>query len=463
VRDALAAVGRGVRYGDQPRARQVREPGEEMGLYLVDVFGNEVLIHAYPPGCYDPMPLAPRPVPPLMPDRVALDRAEGYFYVGNVYVGTGMERVPPGAVKFLRVVEVPEKRFWTHPAWDGQGQEAPAINWHDFNTKRILGTVPVEADGSAYFEVPADRFVYFQILDADGLMVQSMRSGTIVRPGEAAGCVGCHEDRLAAAPVGERAAVRRPPRTLDPWYGPTRDFSYTQEVQPVFDRHCVRCHDYGKDGAKKLLLCGDRGLAFNVSYHELWRKKLIHVVGAGPAEVQPPGSWGARASRIVQLLRAGHNDVRLSREEFDRIATWIDLNAPYYPTYASAYPDSLYGRSPLSAGQLKRLSELTGMKFGGQEGDRLVNLTRPELSLCLAGFKDRSDTKLAEALAILRAGVEMLAKRPREDMTGSRLDGLDAQREARYQERARIEADVRRAILSGVKIYPYHPGRPSGS
>jgi hypothetical protein len=440
-------------------ARQVREPGEEMGLYLVDVFGNEVLVHADPPGCYDPMPLAPRPVPPLMPDRVALDRAEGYFYVGNVYVGTGMERVPRGAVKFLRVVEVPEKRFWTHPAWDGQGQEAPAINWHDFNTKRILGAAAVEDDGSAYVAVPADRFVYFQLLDADGMMIQSMRSGTIVRPGETAGCAGCHEDRLSAAPVGAPEALRRPPRKLDPWYGPARDFSYAQEVQPVFDRHCVRCHDQGKDGAKKLLLNGDRGLAFNVSYHELWQKKYIQAIGAGPADIQPPYAWGAQASRLVKVLRAGHNDIRLTREDLDRIVTWIDLNAPYYPSYASCYPDNLYGRSPLSAAQLKRLTDLTGAKFGGHEGDRLVNLTRPEISPCLVGFKDRSDPKLAEALAILRAGVEMLAKRPREDMTGSRLDGLDAQRESRYQERARIEADVRRAILNGVKIYPYPAGQ----
>ena len=109
------------------------------------------------------------------------------------------------------MVESPEKRFWTNPAWDGgTGQQAPAMAWDDFNNKRILGTVPVEDDGSAYFTVPADRFVYFQLLDERGMMIQSMRSGTIVRPGETVGCVGCHESRSSvgvAAADGRRHAA----------------------------------------------------------------------------------------------------------------------------------------------------------------------------------------------------------------------------------------------------------------
>ena len=432
--------------------------GEEMGLFLVDVFGNEVVLLAEPPGCYDPRPLAPRHRPPVVPDRVCLDRAEGTFYVYDVYVGTGMERVQRGAVKFLRVVESPEKRFWTHPAWSGQGAEAPAMNWHDFNNKRILGTVPVEEDGSAYFEVPSDRFVYFQLLDENGMMIQSMRSGTIVRPGEAAGCVGCHDSRLSAVPNGARRALRSPPRRLESWYGPPREFSYAQEVQPVFDRYCLKCHDIGGPGAKKFLLAGDRGLAFNISYHELWAKKYIAVVGAGPAEVQMPYSWGSHASKIVPHLRADGKG--LDKESIDRVVTWIDLNAPYYPAYSSVYPDNLYGRSPLDGGQLKRLEVLTGMKIDRQAGDTLVNLTRPDLSPCLAVFKDKSDPKYAEALAIIEAGKRMLAERPREDMPGCKLDGLDLVREARYQERAKIEADVRQAILRGEKIYPYKPASP---
>ena len=449
-------------------SRQVGS-GEEMALYLLDTFGHEVLVHAEPPGCFDPMPLAARSPPPILPDRVRFDLASGHFYVYDVYRGTGMERLPRGTVKRLRVVESPEKRFWTHPSWPGQGVECPGMNWHDFNNKRILGTVPVEEDGSAYFTVPADRFVYFQLLDENGMMVQSMRSGTLLRPGETAGCVGCHESRLSSVPNEPREALRRPLRRLDPWYGPERLFSFQQEVQPVFDRYCVRCHDFDKPGAKKLILAGDRSLAFNFAYHELWEKRYIKVVGAGPAEIQAPYSWGSHASKIVQVLRAGHNGLKLDAESFDRLVTWIDLNAPYYPSYSSAYPDNLYGRSPLGDQQLKRLAELTGIEFAGHGGDTLVNLARPNLSPCLpasprgvAAFKDRADPKYAEALAIIQAGKNMLARRPREDMPGCKLDGLDARREARYQERARIEAEVRAAILRGEKVYPYRPVSVAG-
>jgi hypothetical protein len=426
---------------------------ERMGIALVDVFGNEVLLHDEAPGCYDPLPLAPRPRPPVIPDRIALERPQGALYVHDVYQGTGMERVPRGTVKWLRVVESPEKRSWTQPDWQGSGTQAPGMAWDDFNNKRILGTAPVDADGSAYFSVPADRFVYFQLLDADGMMVQSMRSGTIVRPGEVTGCVGCHEDRRTAVPHSPRTAYRRPPDALAPWHGESRLFSYAAEVQPVLDRHCVRCHDFGKPGATKVVLAGDLTRAFNVSYMELRRKRLVKVVGAGPTEVQPPLSWGSHASRLVQVLRNGHNDVRLDAESFDRIVTWIDINAPYYPSYSTAYPANQYGRSPLDGGQLKELARLTGVDFGKRHHEPLISFTRPQVSPCLEGLKGRDDAAYGQALAIIRAGADLLAGRPREDMPGWRLAGRDAEREARYEALSASEAEARAAIVAGRRMY----------
>jgi hypothetical protein len=138
--------------------------------------------------------------------------------------------------------------------------------WNHYNAKRILGTVPVEADGSAYFAAPAGRFLFFQLLDAEGMMVYTMRSGTTLQPGEQAGCVGCHDYRWAPPPGEMPIALRRPPGRLTPWYGPPRNFSYVAEVQPVLDRHCVRCHDHGKEAGDKLVLSGDLGPAFNASY-----------------------------------------------------------------------------------------------------------------------------------------------------------------------------------------------------
>jgi len=436
-------------------ARQVR--GEQMGIVLLDLFGNEVVLHTEAPGCFDPMPLAPRPRPVVIPDRSDLARNQGAFTVYDVYIGTGMERVERGTVKWLRVVESPEKRFWTRTAWNGSGTQAPGMAWNDFNNKRILGTVPVEADGSAHFTVPADTFLYFQLLDASGMMVQSMRSGTIARPGETTGCVGCHENRLMGTPNALKTAYSRPPSQLRPWYGPPRLFSYTAEVQPVFDKHCVRCHDFGKPGAKKVVLAGDLTLAFNVSYMELRRRKLVKVPGAGPAETLPPYSWGSHASRLVEVLRKGHNDLKLDAESLDRIITWIDINAPYYPSYASTYPNNLHGRSPLDRRQLQQLGKLTGQNLSQQSHVPRVCFSRPEVSPVLARFKDRSDPKYKQALAIIEAGRKTLETMRREDMPGAQLVGVEAERQAKYERMAEAEAEARQAILAGEKRYE---GRP---
>jgi hypothetical protein len=416
--------------------------GDQMGIWLVDVFGNELLLHAEEPGCFDPMPLAARPAPPIIPSRTDLAAGEGAFYVADVYEGTGMRAVERGSVKSLRVVESPEKRFWTQANWNGgTGTQAPGMAWDDFNNKQILGTAPVEPDGSAYFAVPADAYVYFQLLDERGMMVQSMRSGTIVRPGETTGCTGCHESRRASSLVEALpAAMRRGPSRLAPWYGPPRNFNYLAEVQPVFDRHCVACHDYGRPEGEKLNLAGDLGLVFNTSYVELRSKKYVNVPGAGPYYVLLPKSWGSHASRLAEVLVKGHGDeeidrqVELTPEDFDRIVTWIDVNGPYYPEYASAYRGNQFGRSPLDGGQLARLSELTGLKVGKKGLDVKVSFTRPELSPCLAKFTSPDGPAYQESLSIIRAGAAMLAVRPRADMPGFRLvDEVEIEQEAKYE------------------------------
>jgi len=435
---------------------------EQMGIFLVDVFGKETLLHTEAPGCYDPMPLGPRPRPPVIPSRREFETKPGHFYVMDVYQGTHMNNVPRGTIASLRVVESPEKRFFVPSAqWGGQGQQNPAMAWHDFNNKRILGTVPVEKDGSAYFEVPPGKFVYFQLLDDKGMMVQSMRSGTLLQPGETTGCIGCHEHRLTSPPATKDyipLALKRTPRQLKGWYGPAREFSYIQEVQPVLDKYCVECHDFGSDEGEKLNLAGDRSMTFNVSYNEMWRKGYIKPIGAGPATIQQPYAWGSHASKLVQSLLKNKSEITKDKESFDRLVTWIDLNAPYYPTYASAYPHNLTGRSPLNRKQVKRLEELTGVSFGRlanhrrKEGPQ-VSFDRPELSPCLAKFADKDDPKYQEALAIIQAGKEMLAQRPRADMPGFVPWDVDQKREEKYQRLYETELAHRKAIQSGEKVF----------
>jgi hypothetical protein len=450
--------------------------GQELGLYLVDTFGNEVLLHAEAPGCFGAQPLRPSPRPPLIPSRRAFDRRPGTVFVQNVYTGTHMQGVAAGAVTQIRVVESPEKRAWSAGKWYGQGFQAPGMNWHDFTAKRILGTVPVEADGSACFAVPADTFIYFQLLDRDGMMIHSMRSGTVLQAGEQTGCVGCHESRLSAPPATGSTvplALRREPSAIAPWYGPPRSFSYLAEVQPVFDRYCVRCHDLaggatapaGKAGNGKLILAGDRDPFFNASYTQLWRQGYLKAIGAGPAGVQPAYSWGSHASPLIALLRKGHQEVQLDPESLDRLVTWIDINAPYYPTYDSAYPDAPGGRSPLDDAQLGRLGQLTGVNWGaeanfGSSTGPWVSFDRPELSPCLAAFTATTDPQRQEALALIRTGKARLDERPRGDLPGFQPCAKDVQREAFYRERRTVERRNRQAIEDGQRVYDRPPEQP---
>lgn len=437
--------------------------GEQTGIYLLNRYGGERLLHVEEPGCFDPMPLAPRPVPPAVPPKVELADKDGVFYIADVYVGTGMDRVPRGTVKSVRVVESPEKRFWTPPAWDGgTGQQAPGMAYDDFNNKRILGTAPVEEDGSAAFAVPADTFVYFQLLDAEGRMVQSMRSGTIVRPGERIGCVGCHENRRQSLPAAPTVplAIRREPSRLEPWHGPPRLFCYTAEVQPVFDKQCVSCHDYGQEAGEKLNLAGDLGLIFNTSYVELRSKGLVRVAGAGPHQTLPPKSWGSYASRLAEVVLGGHGDaeidkqIRLSAEEKDRILTWIDVNAPYHADYASAYRDHPFGRSPLNQAEVNRLSELTGVNLGDRANVTAVSFTRPEMSVCLNGLEEKAPKEFAEALQLIRLGKERLATRPRMDMPGFVLSvEVEIAQQAKYAARLEEERRNRSAELEGARRF----------
>jgi hypothetical protein len=440
---------------------------EQMGIYLLDAFGNEILLHVEGAGCFNPMPLRPRPTPPLIARRIDLAKREGSFYVWNVYEGTGMEQIPRGTIKWLRVVESPAKRFWTAPGWDGgTGQQAPGMAWNDFNNKRILGTAPVEADGSAYFNIPADTFVYFQLLDEKGMMIQSMRSGTIVRPGEQAGCIGCHESRQMSGPVrpntGLSAALLRGPSRLASWYGRPRNFGYLAEVQSVFDKSCVSCHDYGKEAGAKLNLAGDLNACFNTSYVELRSKDYVRVIGAGPPEVQPPKSWGSHTSRLVKVLCEGHGNpeidrqVKLDREGFDRIVTWIDLNAPYYPEYAGgAYGNNAYGRCPIDAGKLQRLQQLTAANTP-QNAVSLLNFTRPERSACLAAL-DKNDSRYHEALQIIQAGKESLATNPRPDMPNfQNTDKVEIDRQAKYDAFRKADEEARAAIIAGKKKFDNH-------
>ncbi|MCP4309735.1 MAG: hypothetical protein GY790_00600 [Bacteroidetes bacterium] len=432
---------------------------EKMGIYVINPDGREKLLHEDDSlSCFDPMPLAPRFRPREIPTARKFDGSPGSFYVQNLYEGTHMEGVEKGSVKYLRVIESPEKRTYTADAWGGQGQQAPGVNWHSFETKRILGTVPVEEDGSVNFEAPSGKYLYFQLLDQEKKMVQSMRSGVIVHPGETYGCIGCHEDRLSAPLNMSRMpmAFRKKAQKLSIPEGEAVTFSYTRDVQPIFTKHCVLCHDFGKEAGDKLILAGDLNPYFNASYIDLNVKERINCIGGGPAEIQQAYSWGSHTSRLIDVLEKGHQKITLSDEEMETLFTWIDLNGVYYPEYESAYPHNPAGRSPLKSDQLKRLGKLTGVNFSllknfkRKEGPQ-ISFQRPELSPCLTSM-DEKGAAYQEALEIIIKGQEQLSLYPRADM-----DGFVPSREHRvqlekYLIQQGIEEENNRAVSEGRSI-----------
>lgn len=432
---------------------------EKMAIYLVDAAGKEVLVHEDDSlSCFDPMPLSRRMRPREIPAARRFDKSPGSFYVQDVYEGTHMANVERGAIKYLRVVESPEKRTYTEAAWGGQGQQAPGVNWHSFEIKRILGTVPVEEDGSANFIVPSGKFLYFQLLDEDKKMIQSMRSGVIAHPGETFGCIGCHEDRLSAPLNLSRMpmALRKKPHALSGEAEEESVFSYMKKVQPIFDKHCISCHDFDKEAGSSLILAGDRNPYFNASYVDLHVKKQISCIGGGPSQLQAAYTWGSHKSKLISVLEAGHKDVSLSREEMETLYAWIDLNGVYYGRYESAYPVNPAGRSPLTAEELERLGKLTGINFSNLAGFNRtlgpqISFERPELSPCLAHVKKKRQH--SEALEIIRSGQQRLHETPRADMQGFVPNEQDRAQLEKYNERLEQEEKNRQAISDGSLYY----------
>lgn len=308
------------------------------GIYLVDVFDNFVLIHEEPGWAFlEPVPWQKTPRPPILPDKVDPEAAEATIMLTDVYRGPGLAGVPRGTVKALRLVG------YTY-TFHGLGCEPDRVGLDGpWDVKRIIGTVPVEEDGSANFRVPACTPISLQPLDAEGKAVALMRSWLTAAPGETLSCTGCHEPQNTLGEFdGARKAFRREPSAVKPWYGPARGFSFEREVQPVLNAFCVDCHDGKafKNGATNIDLTARPAeripsafqMHFSPSYMEL--RRWVHTPTLeSDAHLLPPRDFHADTSTLVQLLRDGHYGVALSKEAWDRLITWIDLNAPFHGTW----------------------------------------------------------------------------------------------------------------------------------
>jgi len=304
------------------RWHAVQRPANGMDLYLFDSVAGRELLWADPEiGCGDPIPLRPREKPPVVAGHSQLASVgEGRFLLSDVYAGLpGVQR---GAIKALRLISVPPK---THPTMN-----APAMGiTRDDPGKSVLGTVPVEVDGSAYFRAPAGVILFFQALDERGVAIQTMRSVTHVQAGQTLGCVGCHEHRQTAPAARLSLAAAREPSRIT--VGPEGSwvFRFDRLVQPVLDRACVSCHHPKCEDrvAAKTDLTADRAYETLVSFG---KPSLQDQVWAGYRRGHSiEGEGIAHQSALLRLLTRpeGHAGVKLKAEDLERFVVWMDAYA----------------------------------------------------------------------------------------------------------------------------------------
>ena len=285
---------------------------------------------------HEPRPLRARKRERIIPPRVDLAAARGTVTLQNVYIGRNMKGIKPGEIKKLLIVESLPKPVNFSGGWE------PISMGGTFTLERALGTVPVEKDGSASFELPALRSIFFVALDEDDLGVKRMQSFMTVQPGERLSCVGCHENRGQAAPPGRRSlAMRRAPSRIKRYENVPDLYDFPRDIQPILDKHCVPCHGYTKTptgGPRSggVILTGDRGPYYSHSYFTLTVREQFADGRNGDGN-RAPRTIGSSAGGIMEKILATHNRIKLklSAREITMIRLWIETAAPYPGTYAA--------------------------------------------------------------------------------------------------------------------------------
>lgn len=418
-------------------------------------------------GYYAPTPLGPRETPPViastLPERTG---EEGWatIFLQDVYNGLEPE-VKRGEIKQICVVQEMKKSLRVPLQYRAFDFQFPVISCGaTYASKTVWGYVPVDEDGSACFQVPAGVPLYFMAIDAQGRALQRMRSFTHFMPGETQGCMGCHENRLSTVPVHRPMAMNREARKVAPpeWGGP-EGFDYSKVVQPVLDRHCVRCHS-GATPPNKVDLSGDKTDYFSVSYEWLargrkgdarrqWDSPYVSWIptynGMEHNILQiAPRTWGSPKSKLADIAMGAHVDANgrarfeMSDAERRRIFAWIDLNIPYYGTSESAYPAAEGCRRLLPPDLGKTLADVARRRCAECHKDGHIprkvwtRIERPELNDFLlaplpvsaggsgackkAVFADTTDADYQAILKTFEPITEMVKKTPRDDMPGAK-------------------------------------------
>ncbi|NQT89407.1 PD40 domain-containing protein [bacterium] len=313
----------------------------ETDILLLDRDGRAVRLYDLPAAwrrgrmkVHEPRPVRRRPRERTVSSRVEPASKTGTVFLQDIHVGRNMAGIARGEIKKLLVLEVLPK-----PVNMFSGME-PLSYGGTFLLERILGTVPVEADGSAHFTLPALRPAFLVALDEKGMAVKRMQSFLTVQPGESVGCVGCHENRVRTPGGSVTLAMGRPASVLEPVPDVPDVIDFPRDIQPILDRHCVACHDVEKTKAGGamaggILLCGDRGPMFSQSFYALTISAQFMDGRNLRRSNYPPRAIGSAASPILAKLDGSHYKARATDRERRTVRLWTDSGCVYAGTYAA--------------------------------------------------------------------------------------------------------------------------------
>lgn len=286
---------------------------------------------------HEPRPIITRPREHVIADNVKLDQPVGHLILADIYDGRNMAGVKRGEIRKLLVLEtLPKPINYT-------GGMDPLTYGGSFTLERVVGTVPVEPDGSAFIELPALRSFFFVALDEHDMSVKRMQSFLNVQPGEVTRCVGCHEQRTktpVASYGSSLAALKRRPSRIEPIADVPQVFDFPRDIQPILDALCNDCHGYEKTDrggprAGRLLLTGDRGPMFSHGYYMMTIAGLFSDGRNQPRSNYAPRTLGSSASRILKMLDGSHYEVKATEHQKRMLRLWIESAAVYPGTYAA--------------------------------------------------------------------------------------------------------------------------------
>lgn len=452
-RTSLRSISRGGRFRDPwPLSSNLFLVACNNQIVLMSSDGESQVIHQGPMMVHEPCPLRPRDRERMIPSHVDRGRTTATVVLNDVYTGRNMAGVKRGSIKKLLVLEDLPK-----PANFHGGGSQPLGHGVTSTLKRVLGTVPVEADGSAHFEAPAMRSIYLALLDENDLSVKQMRSFMTLQPGEITSCVGCHEPRTMSPSARGRPileALKRPAARITPFRDVPDILDFPRDVQPILDRHCVRCHN-SDERRGNVVLTGDRGPVFSHSYYELFFQWQIKDTGGNPGNGSgrqkgndKPFTTFSSASPLMKKIDGSHPSapreaqspgqagVRLTDREKTILRLWIDVSAQYSGTaaaigtgqiggcwgnnkYVRVMAQEWHSTGPAVDAVNRRCSSchgdslprhvtdtVKGLSFADMlswerplsrfSRHRIFNLTRPELSLVLLAPLSRSAGGYAE-------------------------------------------------------------------